>query len=267
MSDYLGLKSALARPITIPVPKGIPGELFVMGTVYEPINQDHTGTQVNTAGTQCLRAMSGQIPLKSFAVYGSRPFLANEAGSTTLAINVLQHTKPAGYGVTPFAYSIPSPTVPINNTADLKCRDGMNPRTCANRGLFQIQFNLGVSHQILIRQPLPPHPQTFLTRLNLANGQTSPVMNSFIIPKESPLLISYINGTKTFDVVVQYFTKQLSFNFNGVRYTQILAQCPAANPVFYAGNVPEDGTQEPSLPLCGSGQHNFTIRDLGEGFN
>jgi hypothetical protein len=266
MSAFLAIKSALKIPITIPVPKGIPGEIFIMGSLYEPVNQDHTGGTVNTPGTQCLRARTDQKPLKSFAVYGSRPFLANEAGTASLAVNVLQHVRPTGYGTPPTPYTVPSPTTPINNTADLKCRDVMNPRTCSNRGLFHVRFNLGVSTQVLIRQPLPPHPQSFSTRIHLDNGQTAQ-WTPTVIPKESPFLLTYLNGTKIFDVEVRYFAKEIVFSHLGVRYTLPLIECAFPGFTALAGMLPEDTGTPPSLPLCGNGSYNFAITVADAGFN
>ncbi len=269
MTGYLLNQSALNRPITIPVPKGIPGELFVMGSLYEPVNQDHTGGTVNTPGTQCLRARNDQKPLKSFAVYGSRPFLANEAGSASLAVNVLQHTKPVAVSALPTPYSTPNPTIPIANNSDLKCRDVLNPRTCANRGLYQIVVYSEIGPQILIRQPPPTHPQNFFTRINLEIGFNQNGISLLYIPKESPFLLSYKQGSTTLDVLVQFSLKQLSYVYAGTRQTQELKACTATNGIpIYAGNLPTQTSPNPTPPPPGTGcVYNFAIQEFDTGFN
>ena len=265
---YLNQKSALRRPIVIPVPKGVVGELSFEGVMVEPIDS-MTGVTVNENATPCKRLDTGLKPVKSFAVYGSKPFKATAGVSTSLNINVLQSFKPIGYGSLPSFYVLPTLS-PLNPTgADFACRIPNDPRSCTNRNLFRLKMDFAVANQFLIQHPPPPSSETISMYMGLPYTPTG-LTNTYYMPKMSPLLLTYVVGTVEISVLVQFIQKQLSYFASGARVNQPLFDCATvgAPGKGLVGNLPTDVIPAPTPATgCATSAFNFSIADQGAGFD
>lgn len=266
-STFLNQQSALTRPIVIPVPKGVPGEIIVQGVMVEPTDT-WEGNALNSNGSNCARIGPEAMPtpIKSFAIYGNRPFQATDEGSVSLNINVLQTMKPTAYGILPTFYTKPTLGPPINDTnSDIKCRNPNQARSCANRDLFEHAIKKGVTSKVWIRQPPPPDPDSISIRIFNGNGATSPTFSYFYTPKSSPFLLTYDSGG-TYQVLVEFFKKQITFFVMGQRTTQTLKECGPV-PTFWGGIVPSANDQDPPAEVTDCSSINYAIRDFGQGFN
>lgn len=263
-STFLNQQSALTRPIVIPVPKGVPGEIVVQGVMVEPTDT-LGGIPLNSNGSNCARIGPEAMPtpIKSFAIYGNRPFQATAEGSVSLNINVLLTVKPVGYGNLPGPYFKPILGSPIDDSnSDIKCRNPNQARSCANRELFQHAIMSGVTPKVWIRQPPPPDPDSISIRIFNGNGSPSSGITYFYTPKSSPFLLTYVSGG-TYEVLVEFFKKQITFFVAGQRTTQALKECGT----MWGGIVPSASNPTPPAEVPGCGSINYSIQDFGQGFN
>lgn len=273
-SIFLNQKSALRRPIVIPVPKSVPGEIFLQGMLVEPTDTDGTNN-LNFNGEPCakLNTSALPVPVKTYVVYGSAPFVTTTAGSVDLPINVIQSVRPLAHGTSDSTgYISPqSGAPPINDlNSDFKCKNPNQPRSCSNRGLFQSLISLNVSDQVWIRQPPPPNDDLVSMRIYVANGSTATGDKGvFVFPRESPYLMTYKSVTWR-HVLVQYFQGQISYDTPLGRVTQTLRPCVVPPFSFLAGFIPTQANPSPTpasnCSVAGT-DYNFAIRDLGQGFN
>jgi hypothetical protein len=267
-SVFLNQKSALRRPIVIPVPKGVVGELSVQGVLVEPIGT-HGTTVINEDGTPCKRLDLSMKPLKSFAVYGFKPFKTNISGNTTLDINLVQSIKPASHGSTPGTYLLPTLSPLNDTTSDFKCRIPNDPRSCGNNNLLRLKIDFSVSPQFLIQHPPPPSNETLTMFMGLPYTPTGQ-SNTYYLPKMSPLLLTYASGSAEANVLVQFFQKQITYLVNGVRVNQPLLDCATQGSPGkgLVGNLPTDINPAPTPAVsCGTSDFSFSIADQGNGFN
>jgi hypothetical protein len=274
--DYLNSNSMLRRPIVIPVPKGIQGDLSLQGLFVEPVDKYPLASVINSNGEICKRldASFSPTPLKSFVIYGVEPFKANESGVKLLRPNVIQSVKPYQFYPAPpssnsvLPYNIPlltpNPT-PDESISDFKCRNPFDRRTCTNRHLFELMVLSSVSKQVWIRQPPPPSDSLLSMRLGVPEN-TNP-FTSLYFPRESPFLMTY-ESTGTFTVLVEYFKREISFSTPGGRVTQALWDCTGAG-YGWVGNIPTTSSPSPSAPSAcvPAASFNFSLKDLGQGFN
>jgi hypothetical protein len=267
-SVFLNQKSVLRRPIVIPVPKGVEGELSVQGVLMEPIGTQGT-TVINEDATPCKRLNLSMKPLKSFAVYGFKPFKTNDSGNATLDINLVQSIRPTSYGSTPGNYTLPILSPLDFANSDFKCRIPNDPRSCGNRNLFRLKIDFSISPQFLIQHPPPPSTETLMMFMGLpytATGQS----NTYYLPKMSPFLLTYQSGSAEANVLVQFFQKQITYLVNGIRVNQPLLDCATQNAPGkgLVGNLPTDINPAPTPSVgCGTTDFTFSIADQGNGFN
>ncbi len=268
-SLYLNQKSALRRPIVIPVPKGIIGELSFQGMMVEPVDSIAGGT-VNENATPCKRLDPNLKPVKSFAIYGAKPFKAINAETTSLDINVVQSLRPTSYGYTPGFYSLPLLSPLDFSNSDFKCRIPNDPRSCGNRNLFRLKIDFAISPQFLIQHPPPPSNESLTMFMGLPYMPTFGQSNTFYLPKVSPLLLTYTSGSAEQNILVQFNQKQLSYFVNGVRVNQPLLDCATlgAPGKGLVGNLPTDVNPAPTPSVgCGTSDFTFSIADQGSGFD
>ncbi len=278
-STYLNTNSALSRPIVIPVPKGVEGELFLLGTVVEPVTKDQANAPMNSVDGQiCRKLDSNLLALKTFAVYEQQSIKINESGTKSLRPNVIQTVRPwptpnTGGSTPPLSiapYFTPVPGPPLNHSnSDFKCRNLLNPRSCTNRHLFEMKLLSTITLQLWIRQPPPPEASLISTRLGVPSNDLD--FTSFYLPKMSPFLMTYVS-TGTFNVLVKYFQHEIEYVSGGGRVSQALRDCRSAG-AGWVGNVPtSNGGLPPTTPVgCNFSstppEYNFAIKDMGEGFN
>ena len=273
-SVYLNQKSELRQPIVIPVPKGVPGEIFVQGAIVEPADTDGSVTlNVNQEPCARLSTVISSVPIKSFIVYGATPVVTTTSGTVNLAVNVIQTVKPQQYGTSdPIGYAIPlvGPPPIDDSNSDLKCKNPNQPKSCSNRGLFQSMISLNVAEQVWIRQPPPPNDESISIRINVANGSTNlSDQGVFVIPKESPYLMSYKSGIWR-HVLVEFYQGQITYDAPTGRVTQTLYLCNNPPSSFLAGAIPTLAKPAPTpVQNCNTPgtSYNFAIKNLGEGFN
>jgi hypothetical protein len=268
-TDYLNSNSVLNRPIVIPVPKGVEGSLFLLGTVVEPINIDANSAAMNqTDGAICKRLDSTFSAIKTFAVYGQEPFKTNQKGVKTLRPNVIQTVPPPptiASSITPYSTPLPGPPID-DSSSQFKCRDSADRRTCTNRNLFEMQILTALTTQVWLRQPPPPEENLISTRLGVLTNSSA--YTPFYFPRESPFLMTY-ESTGTFTVLVEYFKREISFSTPGGRVTQALWDCTGAG-YGWVGNIPTTSSPSPSASSgCDpvNDDFNFSLKDLGQGFN
>jgi hypothetical protein len=93
---------------------------------------------------------------------------------------------------------------------------------------------------------------------------------SFYFSKENPFLITY-ESSGTFSVRVEYFQREITYWTPGGRVTQPLRDCNGVG-LGWVGNLPKGSDPAPT-PTVGCEysnvpqDYNFTIKDLGQGFN
>lgn len=270
MSAYLSSRSSLRRPIVIPVPKGVGGELSIQGMLVEPIDQ-FISTTVNVDATPCKRLEpTNQLPIKTFAVYGSMPFKSSVAGEASLDVNVIQSSKPSNHGNVPVTYTLPTLPGPNDTSSDFKCRRPGEPKSCTNRDLLRLRINLGVSAQFLIQHPPPPSNEAlmFFMGLPYSTTATPSTKNSFYFPKLSPILLTYLYGAEEWKILVRFFQKEISYSINGTRISETLVDCTSfgASPPGWVANLPKDPANPPGAAGCSDSAHNFAINDQGAGY-
>ncbi len=270
-TQWLNTQSILRRPIVIPVPKGVEGEISLLGSVVEPIDLDSNNSTINSDGESCrkLDSSSPPFPLKTFAIYSNQRIRTDVGGIRTIRPNVIQTIPPAPkYSPVP-KYTLPlivPSSTPDQSSSTFKCEDPYNLRSCSNRGLFELWIKTAVTTGIWIRQPPPPSDHMVSLQSAVSNNPSS--YTTFYFPSESPFRIDYITGANQNSVVIQFFRKQMIYDHSTGTMIQPLLDCTSSGKGIVGNlpNLPSDPTPTPAAG-CATSSFNFSITDLGDGFN